>query len=208
MNNIITLSPPSSQEQMPLLMALHGNLSNAEAELDHWRPAVSAGWLLAMPQSTRVDEDGKFIWNFPGTNEWPIEEIQTHYANLLNQYSIDTERVVVAGFSMGAGLAAWTTLHGFIKARGFILVSPYLPYKYVEAPEMDIVTPNQLHGYVIAGGLDEPTFEWSGKFVERMRKNNIPCELATYPNMDHEYPPDFKHVLLKALNFITDKTDE
>lgn len=183
-------------------MALHGNLSNAEAELDQWRSIVSAGWLLAMPQSTRVDEGGKFIWNHPGTNEWPVEEIQIHYANLLKQYPIDPERVVLGGFSMGAGLAAWISLHGHIKARGFIMVSPYLPYKYVEAPEMDIFIPNQLRGYVIAGGLDEPTFEWSGKFVERVRKNNIPCELATYPNMDHEYPPDFEQVLLRALNFI------
>ena len=208
MNNLLTLSPTSTQEKMPLLIALHGNLSSAEAELDQWRPAVSAGWMLAMPQSTRMDEDGKFIWNQPGANAWPVAEIQTHYANLLEQYPIDTERVIIAGFSMGAGLAAWTTLHGFVKARGFIMVSPYLPYKYVEAPEMDIVTPNQFRGYVIAGGLDEPTFEWSGKFVERVRKHNIPCELATYPNMDHEYPSDFDNVLLHALNFITKRNSK
>ena len=202
MNNLITLSPAATQEKMPLLIALHGNLSNAEAELTQWRPALSAGWLLAMPQSTRTDEDGKFIWNRPGANEWPVEEIQTHYTNLLKQYPIDLGRVVLGGFSMGVGLAAWMALHGFIKARGFIMASPYLPYKYVEAPEMDIVISNQLRGYVIAGELDEPTFGWSGKFVDRVRKNNIPCEHATYPNMDHEYPPDFNQVLLNALNFI------
>ena len=202
MNTLFTLTPATIREKMPLLIALHGNRSTAEAEFDHWRPAVSAGWMLAMPQSTRVDEDGTSIWNPPGTNEWPVDEIQTHYETLLREYPIDPDNLIIAGFSMGAGLAAWLTLHRYIKARGFIMVSPYLPYKYVEAPEMDIVTPNNLHGYVFAGELDDPTFEWSGKCVKRMHKNNIPCEFSSYPNMDHEYPPDFDHVSLRALEFI------
>ena len=135
MKSLLAVFPEAAQEKMPLLIALHGNLSTAEAELVHWRPTVSAGRMLAMPQSTRVDEDGKYIWNPPGINEWPIEEIQAHYNGLLKEYSIDPENVIIAGFSMGAALAAWMALHGFIKARGFILVSPYLPYEYVEAPD-------------------------------------------------------------------------
>src|SRR6266704_2939121 len=101
MNNLLTFVPTHPREKMPLPIALHGNQSSAEASLGYWRPAVSAGWLLAMPQSTRADEDGKYIWNRPGYNEWPVEEIQTHYDNLISQHSIEPENVIIAGFSMG-----------------------------------------------------------------------------------------------------------
>jgi dienelactone hydrolase len=202
MNNLLTLFPSTSQNSMPLLIALHGNLSSAEASLDYWRPAVSAGWMLAMPQSTRTDENGEFIWNRPGYNEWPVEEIQRHSDNLINQYSIDADNIVIAGFSMGGGLAAWMTLHGYINVRGFILVAPYLPYEYVEAPTMDVVNAEKLRGYVIVGEQDQPLCEFSGLFRERLMKKNVPCKLVTYPNLDHEYPPDFESALPQALEFV------
>ena len=202
MNDLLTVLPATQQKNIPLLIALHANQSSAEASLEYCRPATSAGWVLSLPQSSRVDKEGKFIWNPPGANEWPVEEIRTHYSNLLNQYPIDSENIIIGGMSMGGGLSAWMALHGYIKVRGFILVAPYLPYEYVEAPTMDVVNAGKLRGYVIAGEQDQPLYEFAQLFAARLRIRNIPCELVIYPNLGHDYPPDFETALLRGLEFI------
>jgi acetyl esterase/lipase len=110
--------------------------------------------------------------------------------------------VVLSGFSMGGGLAIWLALRGYIRARGFLIVAPYLPYEYVEAPEMTITPSNPLRGYVVVGEQDDPTFGFSEKFTTRIEQAGIPCQRVSYPGLEHDYPPDFDAVLLQGLQFI------
>jgi dienelactone hydrolase len=50
-----------------------------------------------------------------------------HFQVLSEQYPIDRKRVVVAGFSMGGGLAIRLALSGALPARGFVGVGAFLP---------------------------------------------------------------------------------
>ncbi len=54
---IVTPPPANTPTPYPWLMALHGNMSNprVHAFADPWQPAVSHGWLLALPQSGQIE---------------------------------------------------------------------------------------------------------------------------------------------------------
>lgn len=58
MQNSIILEPSSIQNDhpVPLCIVLHGNDSNPQAHAEFWRPLSVAGWLVVLPQSSRVGE--------------------------------------------------------------------------------------------------------------------------------------------------------
>ncbi|NIO70429.1 MAG: alpha/beta hydrolase, partial [Anaerolineae bacterium] len=110
---LLTLQPEggcqAGLQPCPLLLALHANNRTAEYSLGFWRSAVSKGWLLALPQSSQVRRPDGYTWN---DRDWAVREIQEHYATLCEQYAIDPDRVVVAGFSLGGELAIWLAMSG------------------------------------------------------------------------------------------------
>lgn len=121
---LLMLPPETGQSFYPLLLALHGNSRSLANAVDDWRSVVAQGWLLAMPQSSQIDEPDAYVWN-----DWErvAQEIQQHYTTISKKYPVDSSKVVIGGFSMGGGLAAWLALRNAIPVRGFMLVAPYIP---------------------------------------------------------------------------------
>jgi dipeptidyl aminopeptidase/acylaminoacyl peptidase len=52
------------------------------------------------------------------------------------------------------------------------------------------------------GENDEPCFAISLTLAEQLKGHGIRCELEVYPDLAHEYPPDFEVVLARALEYI------
>ena len=86
---LFTLRPEgrcqAGDEPCPLLLALHANAGNTQGSLGFWRPAASAGWLVAAPQSTQAIWRGAYVWDDRPTSE---SEIRKHYASLLENYAV------------------------------------------------------------------------------------------------------------------------
>ena len=203
---LITLQPEdqcqASLQPCPLLLALHGNYRTAEDSVGFWRSAVSNGWLLALPQSCQVGGSDGYIWN---DQDWAVREIQEHVATLCEQYAVDPDRVVVAGFSRGGGLAIWLALSGTIEARGFMAVGPGGPYmrepdKWV--PLIEVSQGRGLRGYMVVGEQDIFCYESTQALAAMLRSRDIPCELEVHPNLGHDFPPEFQQSLTRALEFI------
>jgi dienelactone hydrolase len=201
--SLITLEPrdtsPASGPPWPSLLVLHGNNSNAAAAAEYWGVATSLGWLVALPGSSQVGGPDAYAWN---DWEWAKREIQSHQAALRGQHSIDEARVVLGGFSMGGGLAAWLALSGAIQARGFVLVGPWVPDMDELVPLMERGEARRLRDYIIVGEEDEVCREVSLTLAEQLRAHEVPCELEVYPELTHAHPPDFEKGLTRALEFI------
>ena len=130
MTNSIILEPQSakSNQPFPLCIVFHGNDSNPQAHAEFWRSLSRSGWLVALPQSSRAGEPpNTFSWNIPGSAEWNFQEVQNCLNQIKHNYKIDLSRIILAGFSMGGGLAIETVLGGHIASLGFITVAPYVP---------------------------------------------------------------------------------
>jgi dienelactone hydrolase len=200
---LITLEPtgtsPADGPPWPWLLTLHGNSSQAEVAAEYWDAATSLGWLVALPGSSQVMGPDAYGWN---DWEWARDEIQNHAVALKEEYSIDEERAVLGGFSMGGGLAVWLALTGAIKARGFILVGAYVPDMDRLVSSMEMGEAHGLRGYIIVGKEDDVCYEISPTLAEHLRAHGIPCELEVHPELGHEHPADFEKSLARALEYI------
>jgi len=185
----------------PLLMALHGNQSNAAETAPFFQSAVEKGWLLAVPQSSQVRGPGGFIWT---DLERSARELAKHYADLQRDAREAFPTVAVAGFSMGAGAAIWAVLSGVVPARGFVLLGPYLPDP--DALDMFFQKRNQsvpLRSVIIVGEADHECLPIAKSIAERLQHYGHACRLELLPGLAHVYPPDFQSRLEHALDFIS-----
>jgi predicted esterase len=186
---------PEVTSAAPLIVVLHGNHDDAERQIRHWRSVVEAGWLLLVPQSSTLGADRtRFVW--PDDDQQAFNEIMRHVEDVQQIYPLDLTRVVIAGFSRGAGLAAKLALRW--PALGFIAVAPgfdeeWQPY-FVQGQK------NRVRGAVVVGKKDGGYAQTMG-FIPRLRRADIPVEVFEVPETGHDYPSDF--VWAAALEFIT-----
>lgn len=210
MSGTIILEPTvsGSDSKIPLCMAFHGNDSTPLAHVEYWRPLASQGWLVVLPQASRAgDTPGTFMWNTPGESEWNFQEIQKHFADINRTYPIDADRIVLAGFSMGGGLAIELALGGYLLSRGFVVVAPYVPYKYVDPQSNydDFVKSHGQCGYCIVGEQDEFAVEGASALEARLPGVGNSIHVERHPGLEHDYPAHFEQSLNRAIEFITTK---
>lgn len=189
-------------------MVFHGNDSNPQAHAEFWRPLSRLGWLVALPQSSRAGEQpNTFIWNTPGLAEWDFQEVQDCLTEIKQNYKIDVSKIILAGFSMGGGLAIELVLGGHIASLGFVVVAPYVPYKYVDPQSayVDFVKTQAKHGYCVVGEQDSFAVEGASALALRLPNIGISCFVEQHPNLEHEYPFDFEKSLSKAVEYVSSK---
>ena len=186
---------PAGAGPPPLLIVLHGRYSSAERDLPSWKSIIKHGWILAMPQSSQPSSTLTFVWD---DREKTMDEIAKHFDSLVREYSIDKEKIVVAGFSQGAARAIELVMSKRIKANGFIAVVPGT----IDLDQLSRwADSTKTRGVLISGGRD-PRYEMFQQVKEIFTQKNIPLMFENYPEMSHEFPKDFESVLQKGLDFI------
>ncbi len=185
----------------PLLVALHGNGSAPASELDRWTSATDKGWLVALPQSTQVETPSGFSWWDRG---WAVREAVHHVLEVVKEHDVDPDRMVLGGFSAGAGLAVRLALGTELAARGFIAVVPAL----ASPQEIRSLLPSRgqarLRGYFVVGDRDQRARALAQALKSMLESSDIPCRLEMHPNVGHSYPASFQQSLERALDFILD----
>jgi predicted esterase len=194
------LQPGPQADPYPLLLALHGAHSDVESFAGHWSSAVSRGWLVGLPQSSQAYGPGTFSWN---DWEWAMQEVQKHHVTLCQEYPIDPQRVVLAGFSQGGGLAAWLALTGTVRVRGLILVGPFLADVQELVPLMEAHSPQGLRAYLVAGQRDQYCLGVAQRLATLFPQHGVACELDVYPDIEHSFPLDFESRLPHALEYVS-----
>lgn len=187
----------------PLLIGLHGNRATAQAAVNFWRPAASAGWLVAIPQSSQSVWKGAYVWD---DLEVTRNEIQRHVAALQRQYAVDLARTVLAGHSMGGEAAAWLALTSAVQSAGFVLLAPGGPLTDEPESWAPLIAAAQAHGlrgYVIAGDQDDQiSLGDIEAFVDLLNNGGVPCDLEILPAASHDFSPDYEAALLRGLDFV------
>src|SRR5262249_38103716 len=132
--------------QLPALLALHGDWQNAWLAASDWHPIVKQGWLLACAQSSTMVIHDAYVWDDldRGTAD------ATYLYQLLNTNDvIDPQRIVLGGFGVAGGLAIYLALTGAIKARGFFVVGPSLRDLETLKPHLQSAAARGLRGYIV-----------------------------------------------------------
>jgi predicted esterase len=187
----------------PLMLALHANASTAQDSLDFWRPAAIAGWLVAAPQSSQAMWKGAYVWD---DREITEREVKKHYASLIEQYSVDRDRVALAGHSLGGEMAIYLALTEAIPARGFVAFGPGGPLMD-DLDSWDQIIQEyanpKLRGYIIVGEEDSTIPQDNiEELVRLFNLAGMAVELEVVANVGHDYAPQFESALGRALAYL------
>jgi len=195
-DQVILLPDEPASGMYPLLIALHGRNGNKETNLEFWEVARQRGWLVVSPQSTQPLFSGSYCWDDPKIG---MADLLFYHGQVSKQYQIDPQRVIIAGFSQGSGMAIYTVLSRKISARGFIGIGTFIA-------EPDSLLPlageaQSVRGYFITGGKDH-TLDKAQAIQRILKENNIQFGEEVHPDLGHEFPTDFERSFEKAIDFI------
>jgi predicted esterase len=195
---IVLTPPPDTPAPYPVLLAFHGRNADAASSRPYWESLAERGWLVALLQSSQVGGVGSFVWD---DRQRSIEEARQHFDELSSSYPIHWQRLVLAGFSQGAGLAIWLALHKLLPAMGFIAVAPYLHGVADQVEQPQAIPASRLRGYLLTGDLDQHQ-EMFAQIERLLLARQVSYQREKRPDLDHDFPADFDLSLDKALQFI------
>ena len=187
----------------PLMIALHTNGATLQDSLEFWKPAATEGWIVAAPQSSQALWKGAYVWD---DRETARRDIQRQHVNLVRQYAIDPERIILAGHGLGGETAMWLVLNAEIPAKGFIAFGPSGPL--IQDPDQwhDLLLGMGklgLRGYIVMGEEDESIHQENiHLLVDLLNEAGIPCDLEIVPLVGHDYDPVYDDCMLRALEYI------
>jgi len=183
----------------PLIIALHGDQENIEITEDYWGSCVDKNYLLALPQSSQIQFSEGYEWK---DIEKSARELKEHYESILEKYNIDSDNIIIGGFSAGGRVTLYSILKDIIQVKGFILVAPWLPEIDKWVPLLDKIREKGIKGYVVCGDKDDDCYECTRRFTDLLSSKNISYELKIFKGLGHEYPDSFNEILPKAIEFI------
>ena len=196
--------PENHSSKSPLIIALHGNQNKASETVPFWQPAVSRGYVLAVPQSTQAAYKDAYVWDELETS---FADVKNCYAKIQADTAFDENHVILAGHSMGASITIHMALTGMLNVRGFIVNGAAIPFREAQ-DELEALLPlardRKLCGYFILGENDMDISQGEVRwFFEKLKSAGLNCEIETVPGATHEYSFAYDDALLRALAFIS-----
>ena len=189
---VLEPEPPTSG-LYPLLFTLHGRNGNKDVDLGQWELARQRGWLVLSCQSTQPVFESAYHWDNPAVG---LDDLSYYYEEISQKYSVDPQRIVMAGFSQGSGMAIYTALKGPLLVRGFIGIGTW----WADPGELTGER-KSIRGYFITGEKDH-TLDRAREIQEVLRKNDVEFAEEVHAELGHEFSHDFGSSFDKAIEFI------
>lgn len=193
------LLPDDTSGELPFLIALHGRNGNKDSSLEFWEVARRRGWLVLSPQSRQTLFEGSHCWD---DSDQGLRDILFHVEEMMQTYRIDKKRILIGGFSQGSGMGIYMALTGRAAARGFIGVGTFIAQPDSLLPLAD--QGQAIRGYFLTGGKDH-TLDKAQAIQKILRENNIQFGEEVFPELGHDFPPEFESSFDKAIKFILDE---
>lgn len=181
------------------LLALHGNEESIALTEGYWKPCTSFGCSLGLIQSSQIGFWGGYYWN---DVEKGAKDLQHLFEELSRSNEMNSDHVVIGGFSAGCQVALYSMLNNIIPIKKFIFIAPWLPDLIDWEPLFERLGVIGVKGYIICGAKDRDCLEHAKGLADIMNDHEIECQLQVIEELDHDYPDSFAQDLEKALLFL------
>jgi len=195
-SEILTILPPGDTGgPRPLLVVLHGYGGRPAPHADLYRRvARELGAILAAPSAVRPSPRGRgYSWTFRDEAEWWVLRA---IERLTAEHEIDPDRVFVAGFSQGAGVALSAALAHPERFAGVLAIAGHY-----EAHRMRPRAEAAPRVYLLAGQKDPAVVGYRTAEAD-LRGAGLDVRLRVIPGLGHEFPPRANTELRKAFGFL------
>ncbi|MFC1662316.1 alpha/beta fold hydrolase [Gemmatimonadota bacterium] len=183
----------------PLFLALHGGGENVDAFMPNWvSPVLQDEFIVAFPQSTQlIAMDG---YNWTEDIDLSLREIRAAFDQVVGRYSVDTDRVLVGGFSSGGVAALEVVLKDVLPVRGFVVLCPAMPDDF--SPEaVRGARERGVRGTLLTTEMDGRVDQQT-RMAEIMEAEALSHEFHITPNIGHWYPTDLAERIDRAIAHI------
>jgi poly(3-hydroxybutyrate) depolymerase len=196
---VVTPEDYDAARSYPLYVVLHGANSYLEDMIPYFKLDKHEGeYILAFIQSTERARYRGFTWYLD--IEKGREEIRRCYEEIVEGYPIDTERVILGGFSAGATMAIDVVLNEIIPAIGFVTGCPAMPRSF-SSDKVEAAVRRGVRGVMIAG-RDDYYLERQLQMAEAFDVAGFEYRHILISGLGHDYPEDFPRRLDLALEFV------
>ncbi|MFX0208485.1 MAG: alpha/beta hydrolase [Candidatus Hodarchaeota archaeon] len=187
-----------SDQQYPALFSLHQGTGNIEGAKQNWKSALEHDVLLAIPQSSQIVEPNKFTWL---DIESGLNDLKAIYSQILSSHHIDTNKIFLSGFSIGATLALEATFtRPQFAVRGCIVVNPTFIPPYSIPKNFEYAKKEGVKCCIIVGTKD-PSYEQIKELNGLLDRENIEHQFYEIPDLGHAFPDNFKEILSEMITF-------
>jgi acetyl esterase/lipase len=181
-----------------LVVALHMYGVTAAESAPYWRPATELGFALALPESTRIQAEGRPCWDdddaAPGAVGAAVEEARVRYPF--------EGPVILGGASQGGMRAVEMALRGKpVEARAFIgVVAAVADPDLMEDTARDAAD-RGVRGWLITGDSDAAR-QGVELLHAQLSAAGVECRLDVIPGLGHTFPGDFGRHLADVLPWL------
>lgn len=200
---LLELVPPieySPQRAYPLFIALHGGGETVETFKRNWTaPILRKEFIVAYPQSSRVISMDGYSWMGEPPDQ---QEIKDTYRKTGLQYNVDSDCVIVGGFSSGGHLALTLLMEEVLifPCRGFVVLCPPVP-DGISIEKIERMVELGQRGVLLTTEMD-PRLKDQEKFALVLESAGVPLRFEVFPNIGHWYPPDLDDKIHEAVDFV------
>ena len=194
----VTPSGYDPAKKYPLFIALHGGGESVAEFKPSWTsPRLRGEFITAYVQSTQVASMTGFHWQDAAVTK---RDLEFAYGKILEQYPVDTGRVVIGGFSSGGFGSLLAAFKDFFPVRGFVVLCPEPP---TTIGDEDILAAKArgLRGTLLTTEADQRVGRQRA-LMDRMEKLGLPAVFHLTAGIGHWYPGDFEALLDRALGHI------
>jgi predicted esterase len=193
----------TSEGKYPLFIALHGDGHSLAYFKSNWEATglLDKGFVLVYVQSSQVLSTDGSGW----TPEYEIarRDIKAAYDEIVGQYSIDRDNVLIGGFSGGSIAAIEVTMANTLPVKGFVSLCPSLKPPSFSKENVKRAVQRGVRGVLMEGEL-EGEVPAEQEMIVVLKEANFPYQFHINPNTGHAFPKDFGQKLLDAIEFIMD----
>ena len=185
--------------EYPLFIALHGGGSSMKGAERYWRSKqLQKRFIVVFIQSYLYDGMKTYAWRrFDPRSRKDIQEL---YDDIVTQYPVNTNQVVIGGVSAGGVMAIDVSINGVIPTAGFIGVCPGKPTEF-DKMKVRMARERNIKG-VIIGGEDDENLPFQKEMVNVFRHEHFPHEFIVVPGMGRTYPSNFSRKIDQAVDYI------
>ncbi len=198
---VFTPAEYTSTQKHPLFFALHGDGESLDYFKYNWEPTaiLNKGFIVVYVRSSQVICTNGFGWtpNFEITRK----DVAAAYSEVVGQYAVDTDNIIIGGFSGGSIAALEITMANTLPVKGFISLCPSLKPDSFTKENVEKAARRGVRGVMMEGEL-QGTIAAQQEMLQVFQETGLPYQFYINPGIGHACPTDLPQKLSDAIEFI------
>ena len=155
-------------------------------------------YIMSMPLSS--------VSSYAGCPDWSdisrgLTEIKDHLDNLVNQFKIKNEDIIIVSFSYGATVTLEGYKKGIFDLNNVAFLEPYIERMEEALEELEIFKKKDMSVYVFCGDQDSMCLPMAKALSQKLEVLDVRSKFTIEKGIGHEYPSNLSNVFQDIIDF-------